>query len=158
MSRLVYYYFQISLILPFFQDVPLCENLTDCKSCTNNGCYWCGKNRKCMEASASSSPQPCGYNAESCGTASTSDCWKNSETQCPDVPVCETLTNCYNCTSNGCYWCGLNQKCMESSSSSFSPSPCGYKNESCGSASTSDCWKGNPSQCPVSYYLSTLFA
>jgi hypothetical protein len=38
-----------------------------------------------MEATTSLTPTPCGYNGESCGSSSVSDCWKGLPSLCPGL-------------------------------------------------------------------------
>jgi hypothetical protein len=121
-----------------------CSTLKGCYECTSvPNCDWCGRTQRCLPSIQSS--KPCGAN---CGDNSADSCWKTDQADCPFVATCEQLTDCNSCTSVGCYWCGKNRICMETTVSVTTPKPCGYKNESCGAESEQDCWKAQPFYCP----------
>ena len=53
--------------------------------------------------------------------------------------MCDTWQDCFNCTTNGCGWCGVTQSCME------------YNNhfQTCVDGVCPDCWKLSSNYCPV---------
>eukprot|EP01113_Clastostelium_recurvatum_P016914 TRINITY_DN1981_c0_g1_i1.p1 TRINITY_DN1981_c0_g1~~TRINITY_DN1981_c0_g1_i1.p1 ORF type:complete len:683 (-),score=28.15 TRINITY_DN1981_c0_g1_i1:30-2078(-) len=109
-----------------------CSTITSCSECTNEGCAWCGSSRTCIESS-SSGLTPC--KGPACNV-----CWKTTDTYCPEVEDCTSLTNCSSCTNEGCYWCGQTQTCREGSSSGLTP---------CVGSACDVCWKTTDTYCPV---------
>jgi len=125
-----------------------CTSIDVCTICSSKkNCYWCGKTHRCLLSinnTDSGSIIPCG---ENCGFNTPVDCWKaNVEGNCPNVSYCGNITNCRQCTSSSCFWCGNTKQCMESTVGITQP--CGFNGENC-SDTTEGCWKENLQQCPA---------
>jgi hypothetical protein len=130
-----------------------CQNYDNCKECSNAGCAWCGKKQLCFEAT-DNKVLTC-KSVDQCTDSSKlnpgpDDCWKTSSDSCP-ANTCSKYSDCFNCTSNGCGWCGKKQLCMESVKGGVKP--CGGSPlRQCGTDDIPDatnCWKTVTYSCPI---------
>eukprot|EP00753_Platysulcus_tardus_P010216 PLAT2525.1.p1 GENE.PLAT2525.1~~PLAT2525.1.p1 ORF type:complete len:608 (+),score=153.07 PLAT2525.1:353-2176(+) len=112
-----------------------CTSLTDCSSCTDASCLWCGADRTCHEQS---SGFPCSGDCKSCS--------KTAPQSCPSTPNCADLAQhgCKACTEADCLWCGSDRTCHEQSSGFQCTGDCNA------------CSKTSPSSCPSTVDCSTL--
>jgi len=109
--------------------VEYCSSVSNCKQCTQSGCYWCGATEKCMEATAWGLLTPCQYKNETCRNL---ECWVGGkDSQCPDV-ACSALHNCGDCTSHKCNWCHTTGTCLETGDNGGRLG-CGYNGSRCNS-------------------------
>ncbi|KAJ4457511.1 hypothetical protein PAPYR_6988 [Paratrimastix pyriformis] len=107
-----------------FSECPLratCADQHSCTACTQNHCKWCGDTQTCLDFDHQT--------GTTCGAANCTGCLKSSpsfptpmctcahmiilEDECPAVAQCDALTNCLDCATAGCAWCGATRRCME---------------------------------------------
>ncbi|KAJ4461407.1 hypothetical protein PAPYR_1971 [Paratrimastix pyriformis] len=110
-----------------------CSAITDCATCTLNGCGWCPASGKCLDYDHNDRQKPF------CGQDKCQSCVHYLPTQCP-AKTCSSQTTCRDCSTAGCAWCSSSQTCME-----YDPI---LKQECLPTTPCTKCLKTAPTTCP----------